>query len=177
MKKRRYNHTLIVLMALLSIGAFYGGTLLILYPSGSLLGIPLELLSWSIFPNYLVPGLFLFFVLGVMPVIIIYGLVTKFKPDFYLFSINKKYHWSLNFSIYVGIILILSTSILTHSNPYFIGLAYISALLISHESLGHFNPLFLFMQYLLGRIPLNEFLKFLSVQLIAVIGFVIAYKY
>ena len=52
-----------------------------------------------------------------------------------------------------------------------------SALLISHESPGHFNPIFLFMQYLLGRIPLNEFLKFLSVQLIAVIGFVIAYKY
>lgn len=78
---------------------------------------------------------------------------------------------------FMGIILILSTSILTHSNPYFIGLAYMSALLISHESLGHFNPIFLFMQYLLGRISLNEFLKFLSVQLLAVIGFVIAYKY
>jgi len=78
---------------------------------------------------------------------------------------------------FIGIILILSTSILTHSNPYFIGLAYMSALLISHESPGHFNPIFLFMQYLLGRIPLNEFLKFLSIQLLAVIGFVIAYKY
>ncbi len=78
---------------------------------------------------------------------------------------------------FMGIILILSASILTHSNPYFIGLAYTSALLISHESPGHFNPIFLFMQYLLGRISLNEFLKFLSVQLLAVIGFVIAYKY
>jgi hypothetical protein len=78
---------------------------------------------------------------------------------------------------FMGIILILSTSILTHSNPYFIGLAYISALLISHESPGHFNPLFLCMQYLLGRISINEFLKFLCVQLVAVIGFVIAYKY
>lgn len=78
---------------------------------------------------------------------------------------------------FMGIILILSTSLLTHSNPYFIGLAYTSTLLISHESPGHFNPIFLFMQYLLGRIPLNEFLKFLSVQLLAVIGFVIAYKY
>jgi glycerol uptake facilitator-like aquaporin len=78
---------------------------------------------------------------------------------------------------FMGIILILTTSILTHSNPYFIGLAYMSALLISHESPGHFNPIFLFMQYLLGRIPLNEFLKFLSIQLLAVIGFVIAYKY
>jgi len=78
---------------------------------------------------------------------------------------------------FMGIILILSTSILTHSNPYFIGLAYMSALLISHESPGHFNPIFLFMQYLLGRIPVNEFLKFLSIQLLAVIGFVIAYKY
>jgi glycerol uptake facilitator-like aquaporin len=78
---------------------------------------------------------------------------------------------------FIGIILILSTSILTHSNPYFIGLAYMSALLISHESPGHFNPIFLFMQYLLGRIPVNEFLKFLSIQLLAVIGFVIAYKY
>jgi glycerol uptake facilitator-like aquaporin len=78
---------------------------------------------------------------------------------------------------FMGIILILTTSILTHSNPYFIGLAYMSALLISNESPGHFNPIFLFMQYLLGRIPLNEFLKFLSIQLIAVIGFVITYKY
>jgi len=78
---------------------------------------------------------------------------------------------------FIGIILILSTSILTHSNPYFIGLAYMSALLISHESPGHFNPIFLFMQYLLGRIPVNDFLKLLSIQLLAVIGFVIAYKY
>ena len=77
----------------------------------------------------------------------------------------------------MGVILILSTSVLTHSNPYFIGLAYIAALVISKESPGHFNPLFLIMQYFLGRIPLNEFLKYLIIQILTVLGFVIAYKF
>ena len=76
----------------------------------------------------------------------------------------------------MGVILILSSSVLTHSNPYFIGLAYTAALVISKESPGHFNPLFLIMQYVLGRIPLDKFLKYLFIQLLSVIGFVIAYK-
>ena len=78
---------------------------------------------------------------------------------------------------FMGVILILATSVLTHSNPFFIGLAYTSALLISKDSLSHFNPLFLFMQYLLGRISLQDFLKYLCIQILAVIGFVIAYKF
>ena len=78
---------------------------------------------------------------------------------------------------FMGVILILATSILTHSNPYFIGIAYTSALLISKESIGHFNPLFLFMQYFLGRMSFNEFLKYLVTQLIAILAFIIAYKF
>lgn len=78
---------------------------------------------------------------------------------------------------FMGVILILATSVLTHSNPYFIGIAYTSALLITKESIGHFNPLFLLMQYILGRVSFNEFIKYLSVQILAVLTFIIAYKF
>jgi hypothetical protein len=62
------------LQILIGIGAVGGGLALILDPSGSLLGIPLEVLGDSPFPDFLVPGLVLLIVNGVAS--LIGGLLT-----------------------------------------------------------------------------------------------------
>jgi hypothetical protein len=77
---------------------------------------------------------------------------------------------------FMGVLLVCATAMLTHNNPYFIGLAYTSAMLIAHESIVHFNPLFVLLHYSLGRLTAYESMKLLVVQTTAVLAFIIAYK-
>jgi hypothetical protein len=78
---------------------------------------------------------------------------------------------------FMGVLLICASALLTNNNPYFIGLAYTSAMLISKESITHFNPLFILLNFSLGRISLYESLKLLVIQTSAVICFLIAFKF
>ena len=77
---------------------------------------------------------------------------------------------------FMGVLLICATAMLTHNNPYFIGLAYTSAMLIAHQSIVHFNPLFVLLNFALGRLTVYESLKLLAIQTTAVLAFIIAYK-
>ena len=52
------------LQALIGLGAIGGGLMLVIDPSGSTLGVPASLLEGSIFPNFLIPGIFLLVVNG-----------------------------------------------------------------------------------------------------------------
>ncbi len=54
-----------VLQALIGLGAIGGGLMLVIDPSGSTLGVPPSLLEGSIFPNFLIPGIFLLALNGV----------------------------------------------------------------------------------------------------------------
>ena len=65
------------LIAFQVISAVPAGWALISDPSGSKLGLPKILLNQSPFENFMIPGLFLFFILGLVPLIILYGLITK----------------------------------------------------------------------------------------------------
>ena len=58
------NIILGLLQAFIALGAMAGGFLLIKDPSGAALGFPVSLLEGSIFPDFLIPGLFLFLVNG-----------------------------------------------------------------------------------------------------------------
>jgi len=78
---------------------------------------------------------------------------------------------------FMGVLLICATAMFTHGNPYFIGLAYTSGMLIAPESLTHFNPLFVLLQYSLGRVSLYESLKVLVIQSSAVLCFLLAYRF
>lgn len=78
---------------------------------------------------------------------------------------------------FMGVLLVCATAMMTHNNPYFIGLAYTSAMLIAHKSMTHFNPLFVLLQYSLGRLSLYESLKLLIIQTSAVICFIVAYTF
>ena len=96
------------LIAFQAVSAIPAGWLLIIDPSGEKLGLPIRFLNQSPFDNFLIPGLFLFFILGVVPLIILYGLITKREFKFFQkINIYKNYHWSWTFSYYLGLVLIV----------------------------------------------------------------------
>jgi hypothetical protein len=59
----------VALEVFLGLGALFGGGALILAPDGHLLGVPITLLAGSPFPSYLVPGIVLFTVVGLAPLL------------------------------------------------------------------------------------------------------------
>lgn len=69
---------LALLLILLAVDAIVGGVLLIADPAGGLLGMPVSLLEGSPFRDYLVPGLILFGLLGVVPLAVVAG--VWFRP-------------------------------------------------------------------------------------------------
>lgn len=85
---------LIGLLLFQGISGLSGGIGLILDTSGESLQIPLIWLEGSIFNSYLIPGIILFFVLGVFPLIVLYG-------------IQKKKVWAWNTSIIIAMGLIV----------------------------------------------------------------------
>lgn len=108
MKPFLFRNILIGLLAFLSIGAIFGGGALILSPSGELLQMPLSMIKNSPFPDYLIPGIFLFLMLGVVPGLLTFALVRK--PGSKIaqrLNLFKDMHWAWSFSIYTGLILIL----------------------------------------------------------------------
>lgn len=98
---------LLVLLILLGLGAIFGGGMLIISPSGELMGMPLSMLDHSPFGNFLLPGIILFTVLGVAPVAVAIALVKK--PASRLASqLNcyKDMYWGWTFCIYIAFALI-----------------------------------------------------------------------
>ena len=98
---------LTVLHGFLSVGALGGGGVLIADPSGRLMGVPLSLLQGLPVRTFLIPGLSLFFILGVCPLIATIGL---FNPRSFAFleSLNpsKVRRWPFVASLFVGAFLI-----------------------------------------------------------------------
>jgi hypothetical protein len=99
---------LIILQFLLGLGALGGGGVLMAAPDGSIMQMPLDMLKYSPFPNFLIPGIILFCFLGIYPVAIAYSLWQRPAwgwPD----RINpfKKMHWSWAASLSAGVILVI----------------------------------------------------------------------
>jgi hypothetical protein len=59
----------IALLVLIGGAAMAGGASLVLVPSGNGIGLPLNLLEGTLFENYLIPGLVLFFGIGVCSIV------------------------------------------------------------------------------------------------------------
>jgi len=104
MKQNRiYKSILISLLGFLSLGAFYGGIVLIISPDGSFFNMPSDLLSNSPFKSFLIPGILLLTTFGIFPIFVIYGLIKK--PDSKI--LNKlnllyDYHFAWTFAVYIG---------------------------------------------------------------------------
>ncbi len=60
---------LIVLLFFLALNAIGGGLLLIVEPSGEAIQIPVELLQGTPFKDYLIPGIILFFAIGILSLV------------------------------------------------------------------------------------------------------------
>ena len=108
MKRPWTSYMMIALIILQIISAVPAGTILLLDSSGAGLGMSTEMIDTSPFGSFLIPGLFLFFALGIFPLIIVYGLIRKTKSKFFQWlNLYKENHWSWTFSYYLGILLIL----------------------------------------------------------------------
>ncbi len=113
-KKGQLIHILFLLF--LALSAIGGGMALIISPSGKLLGgLPLSILKSSPFSDFLIPGIILFFVLGIFPILIVWSLIKKpIIPFMEYFNLFKDMHWSWSCSIYVAFILIVWIQVETY---------------------------------------------------------------
>jgi hypothetical protein len=68
---------LIATIGVLGVSGLAGGGQFILAPSGRLIGISLTLLAGSPFESYLVPGVILFSILGVFPLVALSSLAPR----------------------------------------------------------------------------------------------------
>lgn len=101
-------YILVFLVAVEAIGALYGGINLMNDPSGESIKLPIGLLNGTIFPNFLIPGIILFLLLGFFPLFMVYPLL--FKPRWRLINrlnIYPSYHWAWTYTLYTAIMLMI----------------------------------------------------------------------
>lgn len=101
------RNVFLIVLGFLALGALGGGAVLIISPSGEMIGMPITELKNSPFHSFLIPGIILFSVLGLIPLLLIIALVKK--PASKLaeqINIFKDMHWSWSFSIYIAFMLI-----------------------------------------------------------------------
>lgn len=99
---------LIFLLAFLGLGAIAGGGAFILAPGGEAIGMPLSILENSPFNDFLIPGIFLFTVLGICPFLLIIALYKK--PSSSLaekLNFFHDMHWSWSYTVFLSFVLIL----------------------------------------------------------------------
>ncbi|MBW8523757.1 hypothetical protein K0U91_00775 [Chryseobacterium chendengshani] len=106
----------ISLLLFLGVGAIGGGNMLIISPSGRLLGqLPLSILKNSPFYNFLIPGIILLLVLGIFPIFVVWALIKKpVMPFAEYFNVFKDMHWSWSYSIYCAFALIVWIQVETY---------------------------------------------------------------
>ncbi|WP_413372883.1 hypothetical protein [Paenibacillus taichungensis] len=99
---------LIIVQGLLAIGAIIGGGALIIDPSGNLVKMPDSLLEHSPFGSFLIPGIILLLVLGVMPMIIAISLIRRTHWEIgEKLNLYSNQYWGWTFSLYTGFALII----------------------------------------------------------------------
>ncbi|MFZ5440289.1 MAG: hypothetical protein ACOZQL_09790 [Myxococcota bacterium] len=71
--RRNLMRVLLGLEVFVGVGGLYGGFALLSDPRGSPLGMPVSMLEHSPFSNYLIPGIVLFAVNGVFPLVAVFA--------------------------------------------------------------------------------------------------------
>ncbi|WP_441000128.1 hypothetical protein [Fodinibius sp. SL11] len=66
-------YALLTLLFFQAASGLYGGTALIMDPTGNLLQMPTALLEGTSFQDFLIPGIILFSILGIFPLIVLIG--------------------------------------------------------------------------------------------------------
>jgi len=97
----------LIALGFLALGAIGGGAVLIISPTGELLGLPVSNFKNIPFNSSLIPGIILFFVLGIFPLLLIAALIKR--PESKLaerINLFTDMHWSWTYSIYIAFALI-----------------------------------------------------------------------
>ncbi len=71
------TYALVALLLFQGVSGIGGGAALVAAPDGSVLQMPISALAGSPFENFLIPGLTLLIVLGVVPVVVAIGLLQR----------------------------------------------------------------------------------------------------
>jgi hypothetical protein len=97
---------LLAMMGILSIGGFIGGISFVADPTGDGIGAHVSWLDQTPVSDFLLPGLFLLVVYGLVPLLLMCGLVWRFSPGF-LRRLNGRigHQWSWAGTIAVGSVL------------------------------------------------------------------------
>jgi len=106
-KIKLVRNLFLVVLGFLALGAIGGGIVLIISPTGEMMGLPLSEFKNIPFDSFLVPGIILFSLLGVFPSMLIIALLKK--PDSKIadrINLFNDMHWSWTFSIYIAFCLI-----------------------------------------------------------------------
>lgn len=99
---------LIVLQLFLGIGAIAGGLAFVIDPTGGLLQMPVTMLERSPFNNFLIPGLLLITLLGIVPLIVTSALIRRWDwPLAEKLNVFADKHWSWTYTLYTGFALII----------------------------------------------------------------------
>lgn len=95
---------LILLLLFNALGAYYGSYMLLLDPSGEAIQMADGILEGSPFSSFLIPGIILLLVNGLLPTVAAVGMITR-KPQKPLpgFPVLKPYHWSWSLALIAGI--------------------------------------------------------------------------
>ena len=104
---KKIRNIFLIVLGFLALGAIGGGIVLIISPDGELLGLPLSEFKNIPFTSYLIPGIILFSMLGVIPSLLIIALIKK--PESKIaeqINIFNDMHWSWTYSIYIAFTLI-----------------------------------------------------------------------
>ncbi len=108
MKKPIILRILTILVFFQAISGLAGGIGLIISPSGESIGMPISMLNNSPFSSFLIPGLFLFVILGIFPLLLGYAMNKEPKWNWpNKFNIYKIFHYLWSYSLYLGLILIV----------------------------------------------------------------------
>ena len=100
--------TLLLLMILLGLGAVGGGGVMILDPGGEWIGMPMSMLEHSPFTSFLWPGIILFTIFGLFPLLLSWMLVKKpVSPFMEGLNLISDMHWTWTFTIYIAFGLII----------------------------------------------------------------------
>lgn len=108
MKAKLLRYVLMILISFQAISAVPAGLILIIDTTGEKLGLPIRMLNGTPFKDFLIPGLFLLILLGLFPILIVYGLLKK--PNSKLadkMNLYKNQHWAWTFSYYLGLLLVV----------------------------------------------------------------------
>ena len=120
MKRPPEVYVLFFLHLLLSLNALIGGTLLVVEPEGSLLGMHPEWLHRMPFADYTLPGILLFIFNGLLPSLTLIGLFMKHAWQWAnLFNMYVDKYWAWTYSLYCGIILIIWITVQLSITQYF----------------------------------------------------------